>query len=153
MDRFREALEDCDLSDLGFEGDPFTWRNNSHTSVHYIREHLERVVANNEWMMRFPLHRVINGEPRHSNHRMVIVDTNPPRSDGGRRGPLAFYFEASWVEEDECATIVENAWRTSMVARGDDVGGTVLNVTRELGEWGRNVLGGWRKILKRQGKL
>jgi hypothetical protein len=49
------------------------------------------------------------------------------------------------VEEDECATIVENAWRTSMVVRGDDVGGTVLNVTRELGEWGRNVLGGLEK--------
>jgi hypothetical protein len=24
MDRFREALNDCDLSDLGFVGDPFT---------------------------------------------------------------------------------------------------------------------------------
>jgi hypothetical protein len=24
MDCFREALEDCELSDLGFEGDPFT---------------------------------------------------------------------------------------------------------------------------------
>jgi hypothetical protein len=83
---------------------------------------------------------------------MVIVDTNPPRSDGGRRGPLAFYFEASWVEEDECATIVENAWRTSMVARGDDVGGAVLNVARELGEWGRNVLGGLEKNIKKTRK-
>jgi hypothetical protein len=118
MDRFREALEECDLSNLGFEGDPFTWRNNSHTNVHYIRERLDRAVANNEWMTRFPLHHVINGEPRHSDYRPVIVDTNPPRSDGGRRGPPAFHFEASWVEEDECATIVENAWKTSMVARG-----------------------------------
>ena len=24
MDRFKEALEDCELMDLGFEGDPFT---------------------------------------------------------------------------------------------------------------------------------
>jgi len=32
MDRFKEALEDYELMDLGFEGDPFTWRNNSHTS-------------------------------------------------------------------------------------------------------------------------
>ena len=55
------------------------------------------------------LHRVINGEERLSDHRPVIVDTNPPRSDGGRRGPPAFRFEASWVEEEECATIVENA--------------------------------------------
>jgi uncharacterized 2Fe-2S/4Fe-4S cluster protein (DUF4445 family) len=28
---------------------------------------------------------------------------------------------------------------------GDDVGRAVLNVARELGEWGRNVLGGLEK--------
>lgn len=27
LDRFKEALEDCDLHDLGFAGDVFTWRN------------------------------------------------------------------------------------------------------------------------------
>jgi hypothetical protein len=36
MDRFKEALEDCGLDDLGFVGDPFTWRNHSHTSERYI---------------------------------------------------------------------------------------------------------------------
>ena len=29
---FRKALEDCDLHDLGFTGDPFTWRNNHHVA-------------------------------------------------------------------------------------------------------------------------
>jgi hypothetical protein len=77
MDRFKEALEDCDLNDLGFEGDPFTWRNNSHTSQHYICERLDRAVARGEWISKFPLYRVINGEPRHLDHRPVIVDTNP----------------------------------------------------------------------------
>jgi hypothetical protein len=27
MDSFRDALQVCELADLGFEGDPFTWRN------------------------------------------------------------------------------------------------------------------------------
>lgn len=27
IDRFREAIEFCELQDLGFEGDVFTWRN------------------------------------------------------------------------------------------------------------------------------
>ncbi|XP_066333552.1 uncharacterized protein [Miscanthus floridulus] len=76
MDSFKEAPKDCDLNDLGFEGDPFTWRNNSHTSEHYIRERLDRVLAYGERIARFPLYRVINGEPRHSDHRPIIMDTN-----------------------------------------------------------------------------
>lgn len=42
--------------------------SHSHTSEHYIRERLDRAVACEEWTARFPLYRVINGEPRHSDH-------------------------------------------------------------------------------------
>jgi len=34
MEGFRKALEDCDLHDLGFTGDPFTWRNHHHSQLH-----------------------------------------------------------------------------------------------------------------------
>jgi hypothetical protein len=36
MDAFRRALEDCELSDLGFVGDTFTWRNNWRNANGYI---------------------------------------------------------------------------------------------------------------------
>jgi hypothetical protein len=29
MNKFRLALEDCGLMDLGYKGDTFTWRNHS----------------------------------------------------------------------------------------------------------------------------
>jgi len=150
MDRFREALEDCELADLGFEGDPFTWRNNNHNSACYIRERLDRAVANKDWMSRFPLRHIINGEPRHSDHRPVIVDTDPPRNRGGRQSP-AFRFEACWVEEEDCAAIVENAWRT-VVAQWENVGAAIKNVAKELGDWGRNVLGTLEKSIKKTRK-
>jgi hypothetical protein len=54
MDRFKEALEDCELDDLGFVGDTFTWRNNSHTAQKYIRERLDSAVATQSWRMIFP---------------------------------------------------------------------------------------------------
>lgn len=109
MDRFKEALEDCNLNDLGFEGDLFTWRNNSHNSEHYIRKRLDRVVADGDWIAKFPLYRVINGEPRHSDHRPIIVDTNPPGGSGSRGRRQGFRFEAGWVEEEQCEVIVANA--------------------------------------------
>lgn len=76
MDRFRETLEHCQLYDLGFEGDVFTWRNHNHVAADYIRERLDRAVANDLWMLRFPNYRVINGDPRHSDHRPVIITTD-----------------------------------------------------------------------------
>ena len=46
MQKFRLALEDCDLHDLGFIGDPFTWRNNHNLAARFIKERLDRAVAN-----------------------------------------------------------------------------------------------------------
>jgi endonuclease/exonuclease/phosphatase family metal-dependent hydrolase len=76
MDRFNEALEDCGLHDLGFTGDPFTWHNNSHDASRYIRERLDRVVATQEWCNKFMSYRVEHGDPRHSDHRPVIIHIN-----------------------------------------------------------------------------
>uniref|UniRef100_A0A8R7V1I6 Endonuclease/exonuclease/phosphatase domain-containing protein n=1 Tax=Triticum urartu TaxID=4572 RepID=A0A8R7V1I6_TRIUA len=75
MDNFKEALEYCELGDLGFAGDAFTWRNNSHTAWKYIKERLDHVVATQDWCIRFPAYRVVNGDPRHSDHRPIIIDT------------------------------------------------------------------------------
>jgi hypothetical protein len=58
MDRFKAALEDCELHDLGFVGDVFTWRNKQFREEDYIRERLDRAVANDEWRCRFPLFHV-----------------------------------------------------------------------------------------------
>lgn len=46
MGRFRETLSHCQLSDLGYEGDVFTWWNNNHVAENYIRERLDR-----QWQM------------------------------------------------------------------------------------------------------
>jgi hypothetical protein len=98
MDQFREALEYCQLRDLGYEGDTFTWRNHSHVAENYIRERLDRAVANDLWRSRFPGARVINGDPRHSHYRPLIITTERVGA-GCRRGAGGFKFEASWPKE------------------------------------------------------
>lgn len=108
MDKFKETLEECGLQDLGYEGDIFTWRNHSHLAEKYIKERLDRAVANMEWCDRFPGFKVINGDPRHSDHRPIIVETEG-RYFKSRRGTPHFRFEANWVEEENCETIIENA--------------------------------------------
>ncbi|KAJ1260516.1 hypothetical protein BS78_10G238300 [Paspalum vaginatum] len=96
MDKFRETLEACNLHDLGFCGDSFTWRNNNRREGGYIRERLDRAVANEEWRNLFPGVQIINGDPRHSDHRPVIILTEKERGERnrGNSGP-AFHFEAA----------------------------------------------------------
>jgi hypothetical protein len=62
MDMFREALEDCGLEDLGYTCDLFTWRNYHHNVDCYIRERLDRAVANTEWRNLFLGYEVIHGD-------------------------------------------------------------------------------------------
>lgn len=90
MDKFKDTMVDCGLQDLGFEGDMFTWRNHSHTEEGYIRERLGRAVANQEWRMRFPTTRVVNGDPRHSDDRLVIITTCGGRKEDNQRGVGGF---------------------------------------------------------------
>jgi hypothetical protein len=73
MNNFRNALDFCNLQDLGFEGDIFTWRNNKFCVDGYIRERLDRAVASPTWRARFPGFKVIHGDPEHSDHRPVLV--------------------------------------------------------------------------------
>jgi hypothetical protein len=75
MNRFEEALEECEMLDLGYSGDVFTWRNNHHQSENYIWKRLDRAVANVGWRSRFISVHVHSGDPYHSDHHPVIIST------------------------------------------------------------------------------
>jgi exonuclease III len=133
MDKFKSALEDCGLEDLGYVGDTFTWRNHAHAADRYIRERLDRAVASESWKLRFPAYKVINGEPRHSDHRPIIVDTQGARcvrrSSARSSGPR---FEARWLQEEGCKEIVENAWAREIGTNGREVSRALKGVLGDL---------------------
>jgi hypothetical protein len=56
------ALESCELHDLGFIGDVFTWRNKQKKGSTHVRERLDRAMANGEWRGKFPMVLVKNGD-------------------------------------------------------------------------------------------
>lgn len=47
MEAFRDAVDDCQLSDLGHEGDIYTWHRRE------IRERLERALSSEDWSNMF----------------------------------------------------------------------------------------------------
>jgi hypothetical protein len=150
MDRFREALEFCELHDLGFDGDMFTWRNHNHRAAEYIRERLDRAVANVLWRVLFPGVRVINGDPRHSDHRPIIVSTEIPTPRGRRRAENhPFHFEASWLGEEKCVEVVMDAWKGALEGDSTSVHAALGVVAGGLMDWSRNLLGDLEKINKK----
>lgn len=106
-------------------------------------------VANTAWRCKFPLVRVINGDPRHSDHRPIIVDVGDRElRRWGKPREVLRKFEAWWLEEEECATKVEETWSAALMegeARMMELQGWVL---RELWEWDRTVLGVLEKMVK-----
>jgi hypothetical protein len=160
MDRFKEALEKCELSDLGYSGDVFTWRNNHHQSENYIRERLDRVVANAGWRSRFISVHVRNGDPYHSDHRLVVILTESQQQRrNARSSDRPFKFEASWLEEEKCRKVVLQAWENGEqgpeVTVAEALKGVFFlekvlkGVANSLNDWNCNVLGDLQKRLKK----
>jgi endonuclease/exonuclease/phosphatase family metal-dependent hydrolase len=57
MEAFRVALEFCGLEDLGFTGPKFTW-SNKQDDGQFVKDRLDRMVANNQWIDTYPVKRV-----------------------------------------------------------------------------------------------
>jgi DNA-directed RNA polymerase len=142
-------MEDCALHDLDFVGGAFTWRNQHHDAPSYTKERLGRVVVNSAWRARFSLVRVINGDPRYSDHRSIIVEPRAKEKTQWRK-PLEIMkkFEAKWLEEEECSERVEEGWEKAISRVKVSLMEIQKNVLAELWEWNRTVLRALEKRIK-----
>jgi hypothetical protein len=69
---FRQAVSDCDLSDIRIEGHPFTWIKSQGTP-HVIEERLDRAMASTSWLQLFPHVRLSNLLASHSDHSPILL--------------------------------------------------------------------------------
>ncbi|KAL9667162.1 hypothetical protein QQ045_001511 [Rhodiola kirilowii] len=85
MRKFRRCLEDCELSEIWFRGEPYTY-SNKRKGEQEVRARLDRAVANISWLQTFPLAVVKHGFANSSDHVPVILYTEddkqnqPPQS-------------------------------------------------------------------------
>jgi hypothetical protein len=102
MQDFHDALKDCELEDMGYIGDLFTWRRGN------LRERLDIGVVNNSWNNYFPHASLINSETSQSDHRPILVDTEYlSNTHAILNGPKRF--EARWLQEDTVEEMVKAA--------------------------------------------
>jgi hypothetical protein len=80
---FNDTFNACDLYDLGYCGNKFTWVNNQTDNIH-IKERIDRYCANTNWISCFP---------RYSNKHLLryTSDHNPILLEFFEEGECWFY--------------------------------------------------------------
>ncbi|GMJ06056.1 hypothetical protein HRI_004274800 [Hibiscus trionum] len=110
MSSFRAALEDCNLEDIGYKGQWFTWEW-GRLSSNNIRERLDRGVANPAWLALFPDYQLEHLVHSFSDHCPLLLTTS--QANNMRKRNHHFRFEAAWLLEDSCENEVINLWRNA----------------------------------------
>ena len=95
LEDFRVALENCELTDLGFTRHKFTWTNRRPGSAH-TQQRLDRAVANKDWIEKFLANSVSHLFSHASDHIPILLRTMNDRRLRGR-GAGGFKFEESWL--------------------------------------------------------
>jgi hypothetical protein len=142
MQAFRDALTDCDLEDLGFQGEKFTWKRGR------IRERLDRAVSDGAWNTMHPGAVVLHLDYTKSDHRPILVDTDyQPAVTGSRTGPRRF--EAKWLREAGFRDVVKAAWESAGEATSRGVLAKLGRMHKSIHEWDSSVLKKPHKRLRR----
>ncbi|KAK6124264.1 hypothetical protein DH2020_042016 [Rehmannia glutinosa] len=115
---FCEAVDDCNLLDLGFCGPKFTWRKslNPETNVH---ERLDRFLGNREWFDLFDRFKVAHLDFYGSDHRAILLysDFLLDQSHTMRKNSHAFRFEPVWMSSESFPDVLYSNW-TSLKQSG-----------------------------------
>ncbi|KAA3479569.1 reverse transcriptase [Gossypium australe] len=133
MEEFRTVLAECDLIDLGYTGQKFTWERGNFDDTN-IRERLDKGMANNEWLNLFIDYLVKHLPYSFSDHYPILIQMETNNSQAGRN---RFKFESWWLLEPTYANVIKKLW--------DQKSGDALDKLEYLRvglqKWGRNIKG------------
>lgn len=87
MRDLNQCLIRSSLSDLPFSGNTFTWTNKH--DIGLVAKKLDRILANDEWLLNFPNSVGVFGEPGFSDHSpcCIFLDSSQPK----QKKPFKFF--------------------------------------------------------------
>ncbi|KAL9660211.1 hypothetical protein QQ045_025023 [Rhodiola kirilowii] len=106
MKNFRDCLEDCELSDMGYIRETFTY-SNRHRNEMEVRASLDRVVENEDRRASFPRALVKHGFANSSDHSpliLLLLGVKKAVRKNLRR------FEPMWLRHESFKEEVKKAW-------------------------------------------
>ncbi|GAU28887.1 hypothetical protein TSUD_293390 [Trifolium subterraneum] len=127
---FRQAVRDCDLTDIPIEGHQFTWIK-SRGTPHVIEERLDRAMASTSWLQLFPQVRLTNLLASYSDHSLILLQCKPIIRTHINH---SFRFENSWLKEPDLEDVVVEGWRGR---ENLEVIDRVTRCANKLQRWGK----------------
>ncbi|GLT46072.1 hypothetical protein SLA2020_198580 [Shorea laevis] len=144
---FCNAIEYCELSELGFKGPRFTFIRKQLGSV--LRERLDRVLVTHAWEEQFPGSISHHLPTVRSDHSPILLKVQRQKQRFGRKRGRQFRFENYWLNEEECETIVRDAWNQGAGASQMDI---VLDKITKCGvmlqDWSAHKFGNIPECIK-----
>uniref|UniRef100_A0A803PJK4 Reverse transcriptase domain-containing protein n=1 Tax=Cannabis sativa TaxID=3483 RepID=A0A803PJK4_CANSA len=148
IDAFRETVDHCNLTELNFEGERFTWHNNNSRGAN-VKERLDYGFINDKWtdLMATPVLKHLDFYA--SDHRVLLADISQSNIQQVRPFKSRFRFEKIWLKEDDCLEIISKFWNNLTVS--DPTALTLDNISScafHLQSWHRHKFGDIPKKIK-----
>jgi len=147
---FREMVDVCGLSDLGYEGRSWTFEKKV-AGGNYCRTRLDRGLANADWCSRFPNATVKHLTAAASDHGPILLRW---RSEGrSRQQKRRFRYEQMWETHPDFSETLAESWRRDGEATSTlELHAKLKEVSNHLVKWNRTTFGSVRDELWRLNK-
>ncbi|KAL9680028.1 hypothetical protein QQ045_017901 [Rhodiola kirilowii] len=140
MKRFRQVMEDCGLTDLGFRGTTFTFSNKRKGTME-TKARLDRALASQEWRQMFPEAEVIHEVSGMSDHAPIIIRWKRMKAGGKQR---LFRYEPMWLKHKEYGEKIRCIWE-QCARENSSLSGCLSSSATALEVWGRRCFGNVNK--------
>lgn len=111
MGLFRETLDKCELTDLGYTGNPFTWSNSRIGSANVL-ERLDHAVATQDWKILFPSSEVRHLPMFRSDHTPIFLVFDIEK-EGKQKREKIFCLEHMWLHHPDFKRVMKTSWQDS----------------------------------------
>jgi hypothetical protein len=146
VDGFREVIQYCGFTDLGYSGTPYTW-DNRRENGHNIKVRLDWALVDDNMLDLFSDSVVVHVQTAESDHCAIKIELKQfgMIQNQGRARP--FRYENMWRRHPSYEDVVASSWgdgcRSLM-----DVNANLGSMQRVLRQWDKNKFGSVRNELK-----
>jgi hypothetical protein len=147
---FRDTINVCNLQDLGYNGEIFTWINRQDDQRH-TKARLDRFFASEGWIHSFPHHKNSHLVRYSSDHCPLLLEfsPNPPCRKKQNQKKIHKY-EIIWTQHEDHISTVKRAWQQTNGSLTRKLASTL----HYMNTWGQHQFGSIpQKIKEAQAEL